>query len=537
MNRLHADRKTDGTGASRPSLLGAAFIVAVVATVVPLWSAHYLPMVDLPEHLHLIDVLGRLHDADTLYPQVFDRRYELTPYLSYYYTVWLLSHVVDLFTANAIFLTLVAVATPVSVGILARRLGGSFWIGILACPLFYGDNLYWGFINYSTSLPLALLTIAACLSILDEPPHPRYLREIGLALLLIAVQLTHEMAFCFLGIALPVLMLFSPSDRRRRMRAVAAVLPAVAIWAVWWLGRFHTRPASGGEAPWKGWTATFVWKAFGYVHTPLENLGRLGELLANGFRDEGDRPAVLMLALIAAASLVLAIVFRNKQPRSWRMIARGPLLAAIALALYLFLPYHVHGFVAIVNTRFAALFALLAVAALPFPSRPWAQRTIVFAALAMCVWYGGVLTTRFRRFDQEARAIDAIIAATGPKPKIMAILYDNQGGVSSHFAYQHFTCYAALARGGITSNSFAVAPLAPVCYTIAKPPAFFEFCPEHFDYKVYGHYYDHFLVRGEASAATIFRGFEDEVREAARSGAFTLYARRPAQIPATDAPR
>src|SRR5262249_20015240 len=74
----------------------AAFALALLAGVAPLWCARQLPMVDLPQHLHLISVLHRLKDPTTLYPQVFAARAELTPYLGYYYLVSGLSWLVPL---------------------------------------------------------------------------------------------------------------------------------------------------------------------------------------------------------------------------------------------------------------------------------------------------------------------------------------------------------------------------------------------------------------------------------------------------------
>ncbi len=55
----------------RARRVGAAFALALVAGATPLWSARQLPMVDLPQHLHLISVLHRLDDPTTLYPRVF----------------------------------------------------------------------------------------------------------------------------------------------------------------------------------------------------------------------------------------------------------------------------------------------------------------------------------------------------------------------------------------------------------------------------------------------------------------------------------
>ena len=82
--------------AADPRVARTAFALALLAVVAPLWCARQPPMVDLPQHLHLISVLHRLDDPTTLYPQVFAARAELTPSLGSYSLVSLLSWLVPL---------------------------------------------------------------------------------------------------------------------------------------------------------------------------------------------------------------------------------------------------------------------------------------------------------------------------------------------------------------------------------------------------------------------------------------------------------
>lgn len=512
----------------RPSVFAGAFAVAVAATVWPLWSAHYLPLVDLPQHLHLINVLGHLHDPNTLYPEYFKARDAITPYMGYYYAVWLLARVLDVFSANALFLTLVAVAAPLSVGALARQLGGSFWIGILACPLFYGDNLYWGFINYCAALPLLFFAMAVFVAVLEGPPSSRYGKELALGLLLIAVQLTHVQAFVYAGVALPILLALSPSDRARRIRAVLAVVPAVLLFAIWSLGRLGEKPVVAPGQPWRAWGPLLSPQNLAF--NPVDkNWEQLTSLLANGFRDQSDRPVITLMLVIAVVLLVLGGVAAREKGAAWWRIAklRGPLLAAVALAMFLFMPFDVRGYMYYVNFRFAELFALVLVASLPFPAHLWAQRTFVGASTLVCVWYGSTIADHFKRFDMEANAVDAAIAATGPKPKIMALSFDTSSAVLTHPAYLHFASYVALAHGGITSFSFAATEHSPLQFVVPLPPApQSEWRADQFDYPSYGSYYDYYLVRGMVSPSRVFRGRDFEVRLAAQSGPFALYTRR-----------
>jgi hypothetical protein len=241
---------------------------------------------------------------------------------------------------------------------------------------------------------------------------------------------------------------------------------------------------------------------------------------------------ITLLIVIAAALLVLGgIAIREKGAKWWRPAKlRGPILVAAALVMFLYMPFDVRGYMYYVNYRFAELFALVLAASLPFPAHLWAQRALVAAGTIVALWYGSVLADHFERFELEAHAMDEIIPAVGPKPKIMALSYDTQSAVVTHPCYLHFASYAAMAKGGITSFSFAATEHSPLQYLIPPPPApNSEWRADLFDYPTYGTYYDYYLVRaplGRIPAQYTFHGHQDEVRVAAQSGEFTLYTRR-----------
>src|SRR5258708_27116229 len=142
---------------------GTAWAIAFMAGVLPIWVAPHLPFVDLPQHLHLISVLTRLHDPSTLYPQLFDARAIVTPYLGYYAIVSALARVLGVDVANKIFLSAYVVAMPLSMAFLLRSLDRPTWPALLALPFAYGDNLAWGFINYCAALPLTFVACGLCL--------------------------------------------------------------------------------------------------------------------------------------------------------------------------------------------------------------------------------------------------------------------------------------------------------------------------------------------------------------------------------------
>jgi hypothetical protein len=194
--------------------------------------------------------------------------------------------------------------------------------------------------------------------------------------------------------------------------------------------------------------------------------------------------------------------------------------------MLLFLPFDIRGYIYYLNWRFAELFALVVITALPMPAAGNLRALVGGGGLAISVIYGINLASHFRDFDREANAIDTIDHALPPRPKIMALSYDTSSAVASHPVYLHFASYAALASGGITSFSFASTPHSPVAYQVPPPPApASEWRADQFDFPAYGSYYDHYLVRGRVDPRFTFRGHTDQVTVAAQSGQFTLYRR------------
>src|SRR5260370_21453473 len=144
--------------------------MARIFGALPLWLSRHLPLVDLPQHLPLISVLHRIDDPTTIYPRLFAIRSELTPYLGYYYAVSFLNWFLPLDIANKVFLSAYVVGMPLSLAFLLRSLGRPIWPSILSLPFAYGDSFAWGFINYCSAMPLAVLSCGLLVRSISRPP-------------------------------------------------------------------------------------------------------------------------------------------------------------------------------------------------------------------------------------------------------------------------------------------------------------------------------------------------------------------------------
>ncbi len=393
------------------------YAVGLFAGVLPLWVGHQLPFVDLPQHLHLISVLHRITDPTTLYPELFARRPELTPYLGYYYAVSLLNWLMPLELANRVFLTAYVAGLPLSLAFLAA-IAEAAPLAVAAGGAFaYGDSLAWGFINYVSALPLTFLTCGFFVRSIEDVAH-RLRWAIALAFSLVAVLLFHVQAFAYLAFALPFLLLTTPAAEgprawKARLHALAGVVPGVVLFVLWVGIRVGAPAEIAPGQPWKSWgpmlsEQNLSWKSFD------QNLAELVPVLGGMLPDGSDLTAIYAVGLIAivatlvalatasragsgiqrtvlvigganGAALIAPMIFADHRVvlavrvlagcavlscaaledegavARWRIAG----LAVLALILFFALPFDIRGYMYYLNTRYAHLIAALVVCCVP----------------------------------------------------------------------------------------------------------------------------------------------------------------------------
>ena len=519
------------------------YLIALIFGALPLWLSRHLPLVDLPQHLHLISVLHRIDDPTTIYPRLFAIRSELTPYLGYYYAVSFLNWFLPLDIANTVFVTGYVVGMPLTLAFLLRSLGRPTWPSILSLPFAYGDSFAWGFINYCSAMPLAFLSCGLLVRSISRP-HERRACAVGLALSLVLTLLFHVQVFAFLGLAFPWLLLTtrSPEDASRsdsirervaaflaaRGPALAAAVPSLVLFSIWVVGRVGQPAPIEYGAPWKAW-GPLLSSANLSFKTAAQNRAELFSVLANMFRDGSDRYPLYAAGLVAAATVVLGWLPATRQPDSperpierWRIVGLG----LIALCLYFALPFDIRGTMYYLNTRYAHLAAALLICAVP-PLRPSAAKYLLVASSACAMLLGFVLARGFLAFGREAGALDRLAPLCPPAPLIMGLIFDPFSNVVAHPVYLHSAATLALECGGATNFSFASTPHSPIRYRGSPPPTFpSEWRPDQFEYGRHGRAYDAFLIRGPAPAQIFGPLIGSELELAGRADGFYLVRRR-----------
>jgi|APLak6261679142_1056127.scaffolds.fasta_scaffold00054_18 hypothetical protein len=522
-----------------------AWFAALICGVAPLWATQALPLVDLPQHLHLISVLHRIDDASTLYPEIFARRPELTPYLGYYYVVSALNWLLPLELANRVFLSAYVIGLPLSLAFLLKSLGRPTWPALLALPFAYGDSFAWGFINYCASLPLALLTCGFFVRAITAEASQRRRWAIALAVSLVAVLLFHVQAFAYLGVALPFLLLTTPAPEgktwRARVPAVIGVMPGVLLFVLWIGLRVGQPQEIAPGQPWRSWgpmlsKENLGWKSFDqnlaeFVSVPNGKLTDTSfPILAGMVPDGSDQNAVRLVFLVTLAAVVLRLTKGFKpQPETtegpiarWRIVG----LAALALLLLFALPFDIRGYMYYLNTRYAHLAAALLVVSVPVLDATWSRR-LLFVAAATALVLMLPLYRAFGAFDAESRALTELAKSAGEKPRVMGLVYATGSRAVTHPVYLHSSCVVARERGGLTNFSFALTPHSPLMYRGPPPPTFAsEWRPDTMSWAEHGSHYDHFVIRGPRPEQIFGNRLQTELYVAAQAGDFFLVRKR-----------
>jgi hypothetical protein len=507
--------------------------VALLAAVYPLWITRDLPMVDLPQHLYVLDVLHRLHDAATLYPQTFAFQFHFTPYLGYYAIVGLLHTVLPLEFANRLFLTATVAGLPLAAAFLLRSLGRPTWPALLVVSLSYGDNFAWGFVNTIAAIPLALLALGAFVRALTRPAERRRWTVVY-ATSLVAGFVMHPVPTGFLALALPFVLLTTraPDDAphagvsgwlRHRSTVLAGTLPFLALAGAWLVTLGSAHPASGARGPLLA-AANLVWEKRD------ANLLTFPWLLANIFRDGSGGIgliASIAVALLACVARLFETVATPAPAPAWFERLRPLGLSAIAFGLFMTLPLNIFGAIEYLNPRFATLTAVLCVGLVPRIG-PRASRWLPWCAAAAAFALALPVASGFRAFDREAATLRRLAAASADRPLVMGLMFDPNSAIIHHPVFLHAAATLARLRGGVPSYTLMAWPQVPLRYRDTPPPApASEWRPDLFDYATMGSTYDHFLVRGTRPDSLFGTRLGSELRVAAHEGNWWLVRRSP----------
>ena len=499
---------------------GLTVALACLATF-PLWSAFYLPLLDLPQHLSAVATIMNFDVAEARYPQYYELALGSTQYLLPYLITGVLSLVMPVWTALKITLSLYTVLGVVGFRALYRAVGEDPRVGLLWCaPLLYNVFFFLGFLNFVFAVPFFFLGLALLERALRDDRASDWAWLVGLSL---AMFYSHvQIYLLYLG-AVGLRALFTLPRWRRALKVSAHLAPTLLLFLIWVV-------RSGILVTGDDWYAAnqgrnihsdaFVWE-------PLQQ--RIVGLLEHVYAGYSDAVDPIMIAGMGlAALLILVFGGRDDEGERGRRLLPVRVLALCVVALCLLTPTN-YKWIWPINWRFTPLAAAFIPLLLPRVRARGASLGVLILLGALNLFWFGVHLQRFAGFDEQVGEFDEVIEYMEPGKRVIGLIQDKTDPPFLHAVYLHFAQYYQALRGGAASFSHANFPHSPLRFQpdTAPPrwPLRFEWDTRLFDPKQHADAFDYYLVRAEFDRNT-FAEASDRVQLVLRKGNWWLYAHR-----------
>lgn len=489
------------------------FLAAVAACVLPVWLAHYPPLVDLPQHAAQVRTLADLGRPDYPFRELFRVNW-FTPYLFGYVLVFALAKLTGIAAASKAVLSAALLAVPLLTRRLARELGGDPFWAWLVFPGLLSFAYHWGFLNYVVATPLGIGFLWLVCRFVKAPTVSRGI-AVGVALQLLFF--CHALVCVFFGGIAGLLVLAEVRGWGRKLLALlplAALVPTGALWGFLTLGR--EREVQQTLLRWE-LIPTRV------AGVPMLVVGKW----ANKFWNMDSSPAWALLTAALLALPFLAGARLARSPLRWLPFASVALLVSLG-------PSAAFG-IELVSQRFAAFVLPLFVLALDPPGdgpeesasrRKAARAAVVLAAV------GGIAASSVQaaRFDAEQKGFGRLLSEMKPYRRVLSLVTTSRSVGSPAPVYLHFAAWYTAEKGGLVDPSFSVYHAPMVRYRSGmEPPSGrgAERRPDLFDWtEKRGRDYDYFVVRADEDlSARFFSGADCPVRLVVSEPPWWLYGK------------
>jgi hypothetical protein len=226
----------------------------VIVQLFPLFNNRVLPMLEAPRDLAIARVWHSAGSADWHISDYYTPQFRLWPGTLAYYLLHLFLYALPIEAAHKLLLAIYIIVFPLSVAVLARALGRSAWLGLLAFLLVFNRTFMFGYSGALLGGALVFLTLAVLIDHLETGRH-----QVLLALLSILTFLANLATFAVFLVAAAGLIALA----RRRLRSTLLALgPMLALSVAFaldeggervlgddWVATFKDFPALIGEFP------------------------------------------------------------------------------------------------------------------------------------------------------------------------------------------------------------------------------------------------------------------------------------------------
>ena len=297
--------------------------------LLPVWLARFLPLVDLPQHLALVNVLRNYANPSLDYARTYTLHLFPQHNVLHLFTSYALSFLFGIEGANRIFLSAGIILLPLAMLHLLKTCDAPREFVFLSFPFIYNLNLLWGFMSTALAIPLVLFLLSYELRWLSSMTNDEcrmtngksrvadqsFLQLLLLAALFVLIFLAHSLML-FAAVLFYLAVLFARGGRRKGL-ALLPLVPVLVLVLPWYAQSFAG-------------SSTGLLSALLSGSAVVDYLTRPFQFFANvGFRADDVSVFIYVLVIVAALSTIIAQVARSR----FRSLFRGGLLIPTMLAL------------------------------------------------------------------------------------------------------------------------------------------------------------------------------------------------------------
>lgn len=537
----HGDERT---------LFWLAYATLLPLYLLPLFVTRFLPGLDLPLHLSLIDAVAKSDLPGTPQQALYEANVAPSGYFAYYALLFLLGKVCSLQLAHRLIICVMIAALPLFCARLLRVLGSASFPSLLAFPLAYNMPLHYGFVSFACSIPILVGFVAQVILVLRSEravsKDSALLSVLGLCL-----YLSHVQTY---GLALLIVLLLScvPGQRwTARLASLFAILPSLIALYIWQSKGIFSADAAHATSPGHSKGLWYTVQAFWHARItelggPLQLLHDLAKRLflfqvhlLRGFMDVSDQ-VMSNVFLIALAVIIFVGHFVGSKQRpesfgttsSWLLRAIPPLLG---LGAYLGLPHHIAEFQTI-YPRFAILSAVLSFSLIPsslrLVPRVWLYRLFALSVIPSLL-YALLLTLQFHRYGRELTDFATVLDATPAGGKSVGLVFGGGSSrvLSSGAQLVNLPAYYPIERRSphsMVAITFCGAPgsLCRKKSDAVRIPSLNPFHPEQAQIPEVVTYFDYFITYAAPPAERLFGTQASALAPLARAGQWTVYRKK-----------
>lgn len=490
------------------------FALVAAASLLPIWRARFLPLLDEPNHLSAIYVWHFFDDPAARLQEFYELRIRLVPYMAYYLLVHATAFITSLESANKLVLSAYVLSIPTAALLWTRRTRRSPWLSILTFPLAYSYSWSYGFHPFNVGIALFLFALIALDAFLERPSP---LRALTLALLALLCDLGHFVMLCAFFVCVPCLWIAWRPRFKTLLASIGLIAPSAALFA--WQVSHH----QSNETPLRRTGGEFF---SGQYLSPVEMLRLFPTYTLDSVSGSAEMWVFGVIAGSAGLLLIAGMFWLKSKPEGrggFLLTYRGALLALAMTGSYFALPLHLHKPFEwwFVSGRFAPLVCFF-IFLLPRIELRGYKRLWILPTVCAAFYLPVHISEKYVAFNERAAPFVRMMEATKPGKNILYVGMKppSDPAVNIH-AYNQFGAWTQILRGGFSGSGWFTTGFPFEAKRMLPGPPWYEH--EQFKPSLHAGPYDYVIVHNEKKP--VFGPNDTAWKLVQREGQWCLYER------------